>query len=214
MKRSRVMVIVAVLAGSLFLAGPLWSATAPLWTQTFTLPNCDTIWVNAVVASNNTCIVCGTAFDSTKATGDIGFIKGFDVATGNLKWQDTLTTDADHSVFYSLAVAGNTVLVEGYSYSYTVDPSNYYIYTVNQSTLRAYNADATGGGTISPIWSVPQNATPLNFGPTNLVTANNRVFVVRQEKGLYDISKTTGNCIVQAYEVGTPIVGATSLLME
>ncbi len=27
MKRSRVMVIVAVLAGSLFLAGPLWSAT-------------------------------------------------------------------------------------------------------------------------------------------------------------------------------------------
>ncbi|MCX5890595.1 MAG: hypothetical protein NTY36_14280 [Deltaproteobacteria bacterium] len=210
MKRSRVMVIVAVLAGSLFLAGPLWSATGPLWEQKFTLPNCDTIWVEAVAASTNTCIVCGIAFDSTKATGDIGFIKGFDVATGNLKWQDTLTTDADHNGFDSLAVVGNTVLVDGFSYSYNVDQN---VYTVNQSTLRAYNADATGGGTISPIWTVTQNTTPLNFGPPNLVTANNRVFVVRQEKGLGDPTGT-GNCIVQAYEVGAPIVGATSLLME
>jgi hypothetical protein len=81
---------------------------------------------------------------------------------------------------------------------------------LNQSTLQAYNAD-TGDSIWGPI---NQNASPVNLGPINLITANNRVFVVRQEKGLYDISGTTGNCIVQAYEVGTPIVPATSLLLE
>jgi len=211
MKRSRVMVIVAIVAGSLLLAGPLWSATDPLWTKTFNfqLNNCAIV-VGGVAASTTALIVCGTAYNAAIDTGDIGFIKAFDLVTGDLKWQDTLTAGANRNGFYSLAVVGNTVLVDAYSSSY--DPASF-IYTLNQSTLRAYNADATGGSTISPIWVVPQNAAPLNFGPTNLVTANNRVFVVRQENGVSDPAGS-GNCIVQAYQVGAPIVAPTSLLLE
>jgi outer membrane protein assembly factor BamB len=210
MKRSRVMVLVAVLAGSLFLAGPLCSTTGPLWTQTFNFqPDRDKILVGAVAASNKTLIVCGTAYNSAVDTGDIGFIKAFDLATGGPKWQDTLTTGANRNGFDSLAVVGNTVLADGYSSTYTIDPGTHiYTYTLNQSILRAYNAD-TG----NPLWAVDQNAAPLNLGPTNLVTTNNRVFVVRQEKGLFDPAGS-GNCIVQAYQVGTPNVPVTSLLLE
>ena len=85
--------------------------------------------------------------------------------------------------------------------SYTTDPNTPYnnTYTLNQSTLRAYNAD-TG----APIWpSINQNAAPLNLGPTNIVTANNRVFVVRH-KGIIMTPAGPGNCIVQAYQVATP----------
>lgn len=216
MKRSRVMIIVAVLAGTLFLAGPLWSATDYLWTQSFNFSssNCDTIVIGAVAASTTTIIVCGTAYNSTLDTGDIGFIKAFDVAApGNLKWEKILTDSTggglNRNSFNSLAVVGNLVLVEGYSSTYTQDTSGFYIYTLNQSSLQALNADSG-----AQIWGpINQNASPLNLGPSNLVTANNKVFVVRQEKGIYDPAGM-GNCIVQAYEVGTSIAGPTSLLMD
>jgi hypothetical protein len=137
MKRSRVMVIAAVLAGVLFLAGPLWSATGPLWTQTFNfLPDRDTIVIGALAASSTTIIVCGTAYKSTIDTGDIGFIKAFDQAPpGNLKWEKTLTAGLNRNSFNSLVVVGNTVLAEGYSSSYTYD-TNLLNYTLNQSSLR------------------------------------------------------------------------------
>lgn len=212
MKSGRVMVIVAVLAGTLFLAGPLWSATGPLWTQAFNFqPDRDTIVIGALAASPTAIIVCGTAYKANIDTGDIGFIKAFDqTPPGNLKWEKTLTTGLNRNSFNSLAVVGNMVLAEGYSSSYTIDSTGYLIYTLNQSSLQAINAD-TG----DPIWGpINQTATPVNLGPTNLVTANNRVFVVLQEKGVGDISGTTGDCIVEAYEGGTPIVGPTSLLLE
>jgi hypothetical protein len=129
MKRSKVMVIAAVLAGSLFLAGPLWSATGPLWTQTFNFPNTDTIVIGELAASPTTIIVCGTAYNSTIDTGEIGFIKAFDVATGQPKWYKNLTTGVNRNSFNSLGVAGNTDLAEGYSSSYDYDSTGFYIYT-------------------------------------------------------------------------------------
>jgi len=215
MKRSRAMVLVAVLAGSLFLAGPLWSATAPLWTTPFNFQaqgsKYNTINVYAVAASTNSLIVCGTAFDLFAwDSGQLGFIKAFDLATGQLKWEDTLTAGASQNNFSSLSIAGNTVLVDGYSCSYTYNPSTGLdTYTLNKSFLRAYNADA-----YHLLWEVAQDAATLNSGPNNIITANNKVFVVRNEKGFYDSSGSTGNCIVQAYQMGTVNVPVITLLLD
>jgi hypothetical protein len=219
MKLNRVMVLVAVMVGSLFLANSVQAYVAGdlIWGQAFNFQGCNTIEIRAVAASSNSLIVCGTAYNSAIDTGDLGFIKAFDQVTGQPKWEQSLTAPPEgvggqnRNTFNSLTVMGSTVLVEGYSSSYTYDAgTDLYTYTLNQSTLRAYNAD-TGGSMWGPI---NQNAAPQNLGPTNIVAANNRVFVVRNEKAYHDVSGTTGDCIVQAYQVGTPIVAPTSLLLE
>jgi hypothetical protein len=67
---------------------------------------------------------------------------------------------------------------------------------------------------VGSIWGpINQNAAPQNLGSTNIVTANNRVFVARQEKGTYDLAGS-GNCIVRAYQVGTANVSTMPLLLE
>ncbi len=213
MKRVKVMVFVAVLAVSLWAAGSLRAATAPgdmVWPQAqiITFTGCDTILIGAVAASNNALIVCGTAFKQAIDTGDIGFIKAFDQATGNVKWQQTLTTGTNRNSFNSLALIGNTVVVEGYSSTYTL-VNNDYIYTLNQTALWAYNAD-TGDLLWGP---VNKTAAPTNLGPNNIITANNKVFVVRKEQG-YNFYGTTGNCIVEAYQVGAASLAPLSLLLQ
>ena len=118
MKRSRVMVLVAVLAGSLFLANSVRAFVGGemIWEKTFNFPaSYDTILIGGVAASATTFVVCGTSYNSPIDTGDIGFIKAFDVVTGTPKWQDTLTEGQNRNGFSSLAVVGNTVLVDGYS---------------------------------------------------------------------------------------------------
>ncbi len=221
MKRSRVFGLLVALAVSLWAAGSLRAATAPgdmVWEQTFKFTGYDTIVIGAVAASTTTLIVCGTAYNLASDTGDIGFIKAFDQATGTPKWQldPPLSTGTNRNSFNSLAVVGNMVVVEGYSSSYTKDPNIPYptpnlIYTLNQSSLWAYIAD-TGALFWGPVAKDP--AAPTNLGPTNMVAANNKVFVVRNEKGYHDSSGTTGNCIVEAYQVGAASLAPMSLLLQ
>ncbi len=217
MKKSRVMVLVAVLAGSLFLAGSLWGAQSPLWTTTFNFqtnyPQYNTIDIFGVAASNSSIIVCGTAYDMMAPyTAQLGFIKAFDQGTGNPIWTDYLTAATgninNENQFCSISVAGSTVLVEGYSCSYAQAQGSWQ-FSFYKSFLRAYNADM---GNL--LWEAPQIAAALNTGPQNIITANNKVFVVRNQKPFNDSSGTTGNCIVEAYQVGAAIAAPTSLLLQ
>ncbi len=212
MKSLRVIILAAVLAGSLLMAGPLWGAQDVLWSQSFNFPGYNTIVIGAVTAAGNSLIVCGTAYNYPGDTGDIGFIKAFDQTTGNPipGWNKTLSTGSNRNSFYSLAVVGNTVVVEGYSSTYTLNSSNLAHYTLNESFLQAFNAD-TGTSVWGPII---KNEAPTNLGPFNMVAANSKVFVVRNQNGPSDESGSTGKCIVEAYQAGVTTAPVTSLLLQ
>ncbi len=224
MKRSRVFGLLGALAVSLWSAGFLWGAQDYLWNQTFnfhgfdtTGVTYDTIVIGAVAASTSTLIVCGTSFDSSIDTKDIGFIKAFDQATGNPKWDKTLTDATgggnNRNSFGSLAVVGNTVLVEAYSSSYTT-VNNAYVYTLNQTSLWAFDA-VTGALLWGPI---NKDAAAITNGPVTMVTANNKVFVVRQQNPHrvtpYGSPTNTGDFIIQAYQIGATTAPMTSLLLQ
>ena len=210
MKRSRVVCLLLILAVGLGVAGSLWAAAGDmLWETKFNfLPDRNFIYPYAVAASANTVIVCGNAKDTLTGThAPLGFIKAFDATSGTPKWEgEPLTLGTNYNEFNSIVVVGNTVIVEGYACSYTLNPNNTITYTLNQSRLRTYNAD-TG----ALLWEViKNNYTPMNFGPSGIVVANNRAFVVQEEWGA---SGSTGNYSVQAYQVGSvPLAGLPLLL--
>ncbi len=226
MKRSRVLCLLMVLAVSLCTADSLWAAAGDMvWPQPQTFnfqslnPKYNTIDIFGIGASNNSIIVCGAAYDLNDSYPlvQLGFIKAFDQRDGHLRWDDYLTVANEPNAynqnqFSSISILGNTVLVEGYACSYTVSPLiNYSFY---KSFLRAYNDTDNSGGTGSMLWEAPKIAAALNTGPQNIIIANNKVFVVRNEKGFYDSSGNTGNCIVEAYQIGAVTAPITSLLLQ
>ncbi len=221
MNRRRLWCLFFALVGSLLWGGAVWGA-APgslLWETNFNfLPQYDTILSNAMAVSSTTLIVCGSAqqFDiSNNSTVSLGFIKAFDTATGQLQWEGTPLTMAstpnstNDNEFISVTVIGNTAVVQGYAASYTFNPNPPYgdIFTLNKTIVRAYNA-TTG----QLLWEVLTDSYPQTQGSSSVALANNRFFLAETQNN--PIAGTTGNCVVQAYQVTNANLGALPLLLE
>jgi len=202
-----------ILVVALLFVSPAWGAGGDLlWETPFTFsPENNNIIVNGVGASATSLIICGIAnnLDSNgvQIGKSIGFIKAFDVSTGIIKWDKTLTLGANANGFSTLVVDGNVVLVNGSSMSFTGNPP---VYSLFRSILRSYNAD-TG----QFLWEVIKDFESSAFlNPptlTPITVANNRAFVV---KTVVDSNgKKTGSSIARAYQVKT-VTLPLSMLME
>ncbi|MBU4231646.1 MAG: PQQ-like beta-propeller repeat protein [Proteobacteria bacterium] len=207
MMRRKVWCIVAILTGVLLLAGAAWGAD-PLWTKQFTfLPVYDHIVINRVAVASNTLVICGYVKSDVAPTPPMGFIKALDVATGNIRWEETLSQGTGNSLGTGLTVSGDIVVVKGGFNTYSGTPP---VYTANRNILRAYQAD-TG----NLLWEdlVDWESTPSEAvgGPANIVSANNRVFNIL--RGVDTTGKLTGTCTVRAYQVKS-ITPPLSLLLD
>lgn len=138
MMSRKVVGIVAILTGVLLLAGAAWGKS-PLWTTPFTyLPDYDHIVINRVAVASNTLVICGYAKSDVAPKPPMSFIKGLDVATGNVVWEKTLSEGTGNSFGTGLTVIGDVVVVKGgFSTSSGTPP----VYTANRNILRAYQAD-------------------------------------------------------------------------
>jgi hypothetical protein len=126
------------------MTSPVWGGGGDLlWETPFTfLPDYNNINVNSVATSSNSFIISGFAnyLDSsgTVIGKQIGFIKAFDTAQGNIKWEYTLTLGANGNSFNTLGVESNVVVVNGGSASFSGTPP---VYSLSKGCLRGYNAD-------------------------------------------------------------------------
>jgi len=68
----------------------------------------------------------------------VGFIKAYDVASGNIKWEKTLTLGASSNGFGTVVINGDIALVRG---AYSSISGNPPIPTVSKSFIRAYQVD-------------------------------------------------------------------------
>jgi outer membrane protein assembly factor BamB len=216
MKRKRAGWVGCVLAVALLMASPVWGAGGDLlWEKQFTfLPDYNNVNVYSMVVSATSLIVCGYATNlnsSGVSIGkNIGYIKAFDVTTGDIKWEHTLALGDNTNAFATMAMNGNIVLVRG-SYTTGSLSGTSFVYSLYRRFLRAYNSD-TG----QLLWEVNKDfeSYPYNTGAiltTDIVTTNNRVFWV--ENPVDTSNKQTGSCMVRAYQVKT-VPPEFSLLLE
>lgn len=209
MNRKRALCLLMVIAGVLLIAGSVWGAAGEqLWEKKFNfLPQYNSIQVSGMATSSTSLIVYGFARNDSTGIG-MGFIKAFDVDSGNIKWEDTLSVGATGNSFTGLALYGEIALVRGGGSSLSGNPP---VYTFNRNILRAYHAD-TG----QQLWEIAKDweKTPSEqvAGPPNIVAANNRVFNILDE--IDTSGKWTGICTVRAYQVKNVGIEPTMLLLD
>lgn len=170
-------VVYLILAASLFICGgQAWGALGdPLWEKTINYTGYDTTMPYALAATSNTLIVCGTASIQSTFTNSIGFIRAYDIVTGNIKWQGTSLTLAstqdanNHNTFLTIRTNGNIAMVLGTAMSESDGyPGTIYL---NKTILRAYVAD-TG----QLLWENIKDGNAVYPGPI-MLTTNNLVFI-------------------------------------
>lgn len=207
MNRWKAVSLCLVMAWGLFVPGSVWGAAGDqLWETPFTfLPQYDTITINYTALSATTYILTGNARNSDGTGGMLGFIKAFDVATGEIKWDKTLTLGANSNNFGGVAINGDIALVRG-GYATGLPPTP----TVLKSFIRAYHADS---GQL--LWEVLRDfeasSTPNSVGLPITLTANNRVFTffnTIKADGTADFS----TIFVRAYQVRNVYVQSMLLL--
>jgi hypothetical protein len=217
-------VVCSFVVVSLLCGGQAWGAAGdPLWEQTFNyLPNYDTTSPNALAASSSTLIVCGGAYKETVApeTGSysrfsLGFIRAYDVVTGNLKWQGTPLTLANTegainvNYFGNIIVNGNIAMVQGGAYSYTQNTEGppWQTLHLSKTVLRAYNID---NGQL--IWENIKDGNGIFMQGANPVTTNNRVFIAGGDNPI-GLAPSSG--WVRAYQIpGTALQAPLYLLLD
>jgi outer membrane protein assembly factor BamB len=198
--------LLVILLG-LVVPGSVWGAAGdPLWEQQFTfLPQYDTITINYAALSSTTYILAGNAY-TNGAVGQVGFIKAFDVATGTIKWDKTLSLGTTGNNFGLIAINGDIAIVKG---SYISASGS--TMTLNKSLMRAYNAD-TG----QLLWEVLHDfeGMPITngVGITPTLTANNRVFTFAAAMDTSGILNAS-TVFVRAYQVRN-ITMPSMLLLE
>jgi hypothetical protein len=199
-----------VMAWGLFVPGLALGAQGDLlWEKQLTfLPQYDTITINYTALTNTSYMISGSARNSDYSAGQVGFIKAYDVATGDIKWEKTLTLGATGNGFGSIAVNGDIALVRG---SYSSSSGSPPVYTLVKSFIRAYQVDT---GVL--LWEVLRDfeGSPTQSGTLTFttLTANNRVFTFF---AAINASGTTnyGTFFVRAYQVRN-ITMAPMLLLE
>jgi hypothetical protein len=174
MNRWKAVSLLLVMACGWLVPIPVWGAAGdPLWEKQFTfLPQYDTITINSTALSASRYILSGNARNADGTGGSLGFIKAFDVASGDIKWEPTLTLGDSNNVFGNIVINGDIALVRG---SYATNSGSPPVFTVFKSFIRAYLAD-TG----QQVWEVLRNfevtSSSLPGGGNSTQTANNRVF--------------------------------------
>jgi hypothetical protein len=207
-KRARCIVLM-VLAGFLIVSGPVWGAPGDqLWETPFTfLSTYDTISVTSTALSATTFIISGNARNASGTGGQIGFIKAFDIASGAVKWEKTLTVGATGNSFGLIAINGDIAIIRGSSISASETPPTL---SLSKAFIRFYQAD-TGQQLGEVVRDFESTPLPTPLGPTPLLTANNRAFTffAAQDSSGVAISSTL---YVRAYEVRTTATAPMLLL--
>lgn len=206
MDKRRVICLLLIIVWGLLVPGAVWGAAGDLlWGKQFTfLPQFDTININSTALSSMSYIISGYARNNDGTGVSLGFIKAYDVATGNIKWEKTLTLGDVANSFDSIAINGDIALVRGIYRSGSPTP------TLLKSFIRAYNAN-TG----QLLWEVLRDfessptIAPVTY---STLTANNKVFAFFAAADTSGILNY-GTFFVRAYQVRN-ITTAIMLLLE
>jgi len=200
-----------VMAWGLLVPGPVWGVPGEqLWQKQFTfLPQYDTITINSTALSARSYIVSGFAKNADFTGGQVGFIKAYDVATGEIKWEKTLTLGASSNAFGSIAINGDIAMVRG-SYGTIVSTGPPPVYSIIKNLIIAYHVD-TG----DLLWEVQRDfeSTPTLIGPGTITTqtANNRVFTFFAGVNTSGVVNY-GTFFVRAYQVRNVVLQSLMLL--
>ena len=134
MKRKSILVvlgaILSLLMGSISVYG---AAGDLLWEKTIT-PPAPYIYVSATVSlSSNLCVISGIFDDAFPPNTSVGFIKVYDISTGNLKWQRVTPTILGTTSGYNLILDGNILyIIPLYS---NITPTEFGAYNANNGQL-------------------------------------------------------------------------------
>jgi hypothetical protein len=213
--------VCSFLVVSLLCGGQAWGAAGdPLWEQSFNyLPDYDRTYPTALAAYSSTLIVCGQADKETRdpetyiySRVSLGFIRAYDVVTGNLKWQGTPLTLAstpgaiNENYFTNIIVKGNIAMVQGGAYSYTQQTGGPNTLNLCKTVLRAYYID---NGQL--IWENIKDGNGYMQG-ANTFTSDKRVFMSGVDNPL-GLAPSSG--WVRAYQIpGTALPAPLSLLLD
>jgi outer membrane protein assembly factor BamB len=202
--KSRFLALLIILF-TLMAASPAWGAAGDLlWSKSFSFPGYANVSAGAQFSSS-ICIVSGIAFNSNTFTNSLAFIKVYDMSTGDLKWDRTLTLGANTN-YFSPIIDGNVVYMTSTSQSYTFNPDPPYnqIFTLNRTVYGAYDAN-TG----NPIWEKTKDnfMGGLSAANTAISQETNRVVLAGGDD--------SGNCIVEVYQANnTNLAPINSLLLN
>lgn len=160
MKRKGALLTALLILGILAGANSTWGAGGDLvWEKTFNVsPNNP--YMSSLAVSSTVCIVNTTALvPGTLFNEYVGYIKAYNMATGDLKWDRTLT-GVDFSSDSIIGIDNNIVYIR------------------DGSTLGAYDAN-TG----QPLWekNLPLGGSFHMYLPVPLV--NNRIFLLGRGVG-------------------------------
>jgi hypothetical protein len=177
-----------------------WGAAGDLlWQKSFNyLPQYDMVFPS-VTWTPTFCIVSGQAQKSDYSTPPLGFIRVYDMATGDLKWERTLNAGGSDNYFSNIMIDGNTVYMQSYSSSFTnsYDPETQITsrsYTLNRTVFGAYDAN-TGNS----IWEkTTDNFSGYLAANPALPQANNHLVLIGSENP--SGFGPSGDCIVSAYQ--------------
>ena len=163
MNRARFWRVALALAGMLLLASSAWGAAGDLlWEKQFSIPLYSSITINAMSVSQTSVIVCGNASGGPVTPMQVGFVKGFDVATGNLKWEYELISGSQSNNLYAITIDGSIALVLGTYSGMLQNPPT----PVSKCFLRACNADT---GQI--LWQTEKDMVQMGMPATSSCTA-------------------------------------------
>jgi outer membrane protein assembly factor BamB len=191
----------------------VWGAAGTLqWQKSFNfLPDYDMIFPS-VTFSSTLCIAFGQAQKSDYSAPVLGFIKVFDLATGNLKWERTLSLGANDNYFGNIVIDGNIVYMQSSASSYTdsYNPGTETtdrIFTLNQTIFGAYDAN-TG----NPIWQEARDQfSGYMAANPGLPRINNHIVMVGSEN--QSGFGPTGDCVVSVYQAKNLTFPAISNLL-
>lgn len=193
MNPKRILLISLVILSLIVGTNSVYGAGGDYWEKTITFsPSFPYIYNKYLALSPTVCIVYGQAAQSSGSPSGqvIAFIKVYDIATGNLKWDRTLTSGTVKNS-YQLVLDRDAVYI-----SSTILPQNQYI-------LGAYNAN-TG----TPIWEKSLDIEVHNIDHMAVPLASNRVCTL-------GLTADSSSIILRSYQ-GQNIssVPANSLLLD
>jgi outer membrane protein assembly factor BamB len=209
MTKTRILGVALAVAGILFLAGSVWgSGGDKLWQSEFTIPLYPTITITAMCVSQNSIIICGNASGGTTPT-QIGFVKAFDVTTGQLRWEHELALGSQTNNYSAINLENGIALILGTAYGWLTDPP----VMLSKAIVRACYADSG-----QFLWETQQDiyqmggSVPSSSYPPFMATANNRTFlaVVASTGG----APMPGSCIVRAFQDKSATTAPNMLLLN
>ena len=197
MKRKNTLIISLIILSLVVGATSVYGAGVDLlWGKTITVvPPYQTI-SGAVLLSSSLCILYGKYyFVSGDPLQSTGYLKVYDISTGNLLWERSQQI-SDHIInSYSLLLDGNILYISD-NYAYNTTPT-----TIPSTSYGAY--DAFNG---QPIWEKTNSGNTSFAKVTKEPLADNKLFAISQ-----DNTRTSVN--IRVYQASNIISSAINILM-